>query len=217
MQYDYKRDYVIIRSGDKMEIMKFVLGDHYRSNCYIIHENNKAFIIDPGCESFEVIDYIKDTNLMLEGIYLTHGHPDHVGGVKQLKDMFDVLVYAPIKDKIWFGLTPYNQIGYEIPVDVWVKDLDVLHFLNLDFTVYETPGHSKGGTVLYSNEILFSGDTLFFQSIGRTDFPLSNPISIQHSLRRIFELFNDDTLVYPGHGKSTTIGHEKKYNPFIKK
>ena len=215
MKYTFLR-YVIMTLGDNMEIMKFVLGD-YRSNCYIVHENNKAFIIDPGYESFEVVEYIKNEGLVLEGIYLTHGHPDHVGGVKQLKDLTGVTVYAPIKEKIWLSLTPYNQIGYEIPVDVWVKDYDVLNFLGLDFTVYETPGHSEGGTVLYSNEILFSGDTLFFESIGRTDLPLSNPMLIQHSLRRLFDLFNEETVVYPGHGKPTTLGHEKQFNPFIKR
>jgi len=199
-----------------MEIMKFVLGD-YRSNCYIVHENKKAFIIDPGYESFEVVDYIKKENLEIEGIYLTHGHPDHVGGVKQIKELTGATVYAPIKDEIWLGTSPYNQIQYVIPVDVWVKDLDVVHFLGLDFKVYETPGHSEGGTVLYSNELMFSGDTLFFESIGRTDLPFSNPIVIQHSLRRLFELFNDETLVYPGHGKPTTIGHEKQFNPFIRR
>jgi len=199
-----------------MEIMKFVLGD-YRSNCYIVHENKKAFIIDPGYESFEVVDYIKKENLEIEGIYLTHGHPDHVGGVKQIKELTGATVYAPIKDEIWLGTSPYNQIQYVIPVDVWVRDLDVVHFLGLDFKVYETPGHSEGGTVLYSNELMFSGDTLFFESIGRTDLPFSNLIVIQHSLRRLFELFNDETLVYPGHGKPTTIGHEKQFNPFIRR
>ena len=110
-----------------------------------------------------------------------------------------------------------SEIGYEIPVDTWVKEGDVINHINHSFAVYETPGHSEGGTVLHSNGILFSGDTLFFESIGRTDLPLSNPSQIQDSLKRLFKLFNDNTIVYPGHSKPTTIGHEKQFNPFIKR
>jgi len=198
-----------------MEIKRFILSN-YRSNCYIVYENEKAFVIDPGFESSDVINFIENNNLKLEGIYLTHGHIDHVGGVKQIKDMTGVTVYAPIKDKIWLENSPYNRLGYVIPVDVWVKDLDVLNFLDQEFTVYETPGHSEGGTVLYSNQVLFSGDTLFFETIGRTDIPFASFSVIEESLKRIFKLFDDHTSVYPGHGRPTTIGHEKQFNPFVK-
>ncbi|MBU1094684.1 MAG: MBL fold metallo-hydrolase [Firmicutes bacterium] len=198
-----------------MEIMKFVLGD-YRSNCYIVSEGQKAFVIDPGYESEEVIDYIHKNNLILEGIYLTHGHVDHVGGVKQIKDLFGTTVYAPKKDEIWFHVGPYNRWGYEIPVDVWVHDMKELQFLNKKFTVYETPGHSEGSTVLYTDMTLFAGDTLFFQSIGRTDIPFSDSMTIYKSIKHLYELFGDDVDVYPGHGRATTIGHEKKFNPFVR-
>lgn len=207
--------YVIICLGDMMDIMKFVLGD-YRSNCYIVSENKKALIIDPGYESDEVIDYINKNQLTVEGIYLTHGHVDHVGGVKQLKEKFKTLVYAPKKDEIWFHVGPYNRWGYEIPVDIWVNDMDQLPFLGTTFTVFETPGHSQGSTVLFCDQTLFSGDTLFFQSIGRTDIPFSDSMTIYQSVKRIYQLFGDDVDVYPGHGKPTTIGHEKKFNPFVR-
>lgn len=207
--------YVIICLGDMMDIMKFALGD-YRSNCYIVSENKKALVIDPGYESDEVINYIKENQFILEGIYLTHGHVDHVGGVKQLKALFDTIVYAPKKDEIWFHVNPYNRWGYEIPVDIWVNDMDQLHFFEKEFTVYETPGHSQGSTVLYTDQTLFSGDTLFFQSIGRTDIPFSDSMTIYQSVKRIYKLFGDDVDVYPGHGRPTTIRHEKKYNPFVK-
>lgn len=215
MEYDCKIDCVIIWLGDMMEIMKFVLGD-YRSNCYVVSDNKRAFVIDPGEQSTEVVDYIKENQFILDGIYLTHGHVDHVGGVKQLKDLFGTTVYAPKKDKIWFGVGPYNRWGYEIPVDVWVQDLDRIPFLGKTFTVYETPGHSEGSTVLYTDQLLFSGDTLFFQSIGRTDIPFSDSMTIYKSIKHIYSLFTDDVEVYPGHGRSTTIGHEKKYNPFVR-
>ncbi len=198
-----------------MEIMKFSLGN-LKSNCYVLSEADHAIIIDPGYESDDVIRYIIKQNLTLEAIYITHGHFDHVGGVKQLKDQFNCTVYAPIKDKIWMGKSSYNQIGYEIPVDTWVKDGDTFEAIGLIFTVYETPGHSEGSTVLSVDHILFSGDTLFYQSIGRTDIPLSDPQAIYRSVKRIYQLFDEDIMVYPGHGRTTDIGHEKKFNPFVR-
>lgn len=198
-----------------MEIMKFSLGN-LKSNCYVLSEEDHAIIIDPGYESDDVIRYIIKQNLTLEAIYITHGHFDHVGGVKQLKDQFNCTVYAPIKDKIWMGKSSYNQLGYEIPVDTWVKDGDTFEAIGLLFTIYETPGHSEGSTVLSVDHILFSGDTLFYQSIGRTDIPLSDPQAIYRSVKRIYQLFDEDIMVYPGHGRTTDIGHEKKFNPFVR-
>ncbi|MBU1142957.1 MAG: MBL fold metallo-hydrolase, partial [Firmicutes bacterium] len=174
------------------------------------------FIVDPGYESDDVVKYIKKYDLEVQAIYLTHGHFDHVGGVKQIKELFGCIVYAPSKDKIWIGKSSYNQFGYEIPVDQWVKDLDKIDLLGHTFTVYETPGHSEGSTVLHFESILFSGDTLFYQSIGRTDIPLSDSMSIYQSVKRIYSLFDEDVVVYPGHGRATEIGHEKKFNPFVK-
>jgi hydroxyacylglutathione hydrolase len=198
-----------------MEIVRFQLGP-LRSNCYVVHENKKALIIDPGYENDEVPKYIKKHQLEVDAIYITHGHPDHVGGVKQLKDLYQVKVYAPHKDKIWMGKSTYNQIGYEIPVDIWVKELDEVFALDKVWTVYETPGHSEGSTVLFGEGNLFSGDTLFYQSIGRTDIPLSSSTVIYQSIKKIYALFDEDVMVHPGHGRSTDIGHEKKFNPFVR-
>jgi len=199
-----------------MKLKVFTLGD-LRSRCYILYEDGLALIIDPGYESSEVLSFLDEQRLIVTKIYLTHGHPDHVGGVKQIKDIYDCSVYAPKKDAIWMKQSIYNRLGHEIPVDVWVSDLDMISFIGKIFIVYETPGHSEGSTVLYTDGMLFSGDTLFFQSIGRTDIPLANSQTIYQSIKRIYTLFEDDVIVYPGHGKETTIGHEKKFNPFVKK
>jgi glyoxylase-like metal-dependent hydrolase (beta-lactamase superfamily II) len=204
------------RYGDMMKLQVFTLGD-LRSKCYVLYEDGLAFVIDPGYESQEVLSFLDKEKLIVVKIYLTHGHPDHVGGVKQLKEIYDAVVYAPEKDKIWMKMSPYNRIGYEIPVDVWVKDIDMISFIGKDFTVYETPGHSLGSTVILCDDMLFSGDTLFFQSVGRTDIPLADAQLLYQSIKRMYQLFNDDLVVYPGHGKPTTIGHEKLNNPFVRK
>jgi hydroxyacylglutathione hydrolase len=200
----------------QMEIVRFSLGE-LRSNCYVISERGEAFIIDPGYESDEVMKYIQKNMLSVEGIYLTHGHPDHVGGVKQIKSVYQSKVFAPSKDKLWLGKSSYNQIGYEIPIDVYVHHGDNLSMIGRTWKVYETPGHSQGSTVLFTPGVLFTGDTLFYESIGRTDIPLSDFSHIKKSIQNIFDWFEDETICYPGHGRSTTILHEKKHNPFIKK
>ena len=198
-----------------MEITRFSLGS-LRSNCYIVSEEKRAFIIDPGYESDEVLKYIKKNELQIEAIYITHGHPDHVGGVKQLKDTFMVPVYAPLKDRIWMGKSSYNQIGYEIPVDTWVRDLDHINLLDHVFTVYEVPGHSEGSTVLHTDHILFSGDTLFFKvSVELISLFLILNLSFNPSnvyMRYLMKIpsFIQDTE------EQQILDMRKKFNPFVR-
>ncbi|NCU33532.1 MAG: MBL fold metallo-hydrolase, partial [Candidatus Moranbacteria bacterium] len=128
-----------------MHIAKFSLGD-YRTNCYVLHENGDALVIDPGYESDELFDYLKDNLLTVEAIYITHGHHDHVGGVRKLKTLYQSKVYAPEKDKIWLGKSSYNRIGYPIPVDYWVQHGDTFCVAENTFSVYEAPGHTEGST-----------------------------------------------------------------------
>ncbi len=201
-----------------MKIKSFVLGN-YRSNCYIVYQNQKALIIDPGYESLDVLNFIKDNNLEVVSIYATHGHIDHVGGIKQLKDLFKGKTYAPLKDKIWFIDPPYNQLGYNIPIDEYVGEGDQIIIDDIVFDIYDTPGHSKGGTVLYNDkyQICFSGDTIFYSTIGRTDLPFGDFEEIKKSILKLYNLFPNETKLYPGHGQTTTIGYEKLYNQFVKK
>jgi hydroxyacylglutathione hydrolase len=197
-----------------MNIEKIQLGD-YRTNCYIISNDGDAMVIDPGFESEEIIHYLKENLLALQAIYITHGHHDHVGGVRHLKELYNCMVFAPQKDKIWLGKSSYNRIGHVIPVDQFVNHGDTIDVLGKTWTVYETPGHTEGSTALYCDGHLFSGDTLFFESIGRSDLPLSNPKALHNSIKNIYQWFEDETIVYPGHGKTTTIVHEKMNNPYI--
>lgn len=188
----------------------------YRSNCYVLDNEGHALVIDPGDEPSAVIDYIKSKKLIVDAIYLTHGHIDHVGGVKAFIEKINVPVFASYNDINWLTLTNLNRLGYEIPVTNWIKDKEKLHFISKTFTVYETPGHSKGSTVLHVDNLIFSGDTIFYQSIGRTDIAEGNMKDIYNSIKRLYQLFPNETKIYPGHGLSTSIGHEKENNPFVR-
>lgn len=201
-----------------MEIKRFVLSA-YQSNCYIVVQNKKAIIIDPGDESKKVVDYIKENDLEVVLIYATHGHVDHVAGIKYFKDLYKVNTYGPKKDEIWFTNPNYNRLGYDIPIDRYIGEGDQIVLDDIIFDIYDTPGHSKGGTVLYNkdHDLCFSGDTLFRQTIGRTDLPFGDFEEIKKSIHKMYDLFADPTKVYPGHGMSTTIAFEKLNNQFVKK
>lgn len=209
--------YAILLLVIYMKLKSFTLGP-YRSNCYIVYENQKALIIDPGYDSDEVVTFLTDNQLDLVAIYATHGHVDHVSGIKKLKDLFNPKVYAPRKDEIWLVDSIYNRVGHVIPVDEFIEDGFVLLFESYEFIVYETPGHSQGGTILYNEKehICFSGDTLFFETIGRTDLPFSDFSEIKKSIEKMYDILPDKTQLFPGHGRPTSIGHEKKHNMFIK-
>lgn len=201
-----------------MKIKSFVLSV-YKSNCYIVYKERKAIVIDPGEESQKVIDFILENKLKVIAIYATHGHIDHVAGIKNLKEKFNAPTYGPEKDKIWFEKPPYNTLGYVIPIDTFINEGDQIILDDLVFDVYDTPGHSQGGTVLYNidHNICFSGDTLFHSTIGRTDLPFGSFDQIKTSILKMYNLFADDTRVYPGHGGMTSIGFEKQYNQFVRK
>lgn len=198
-----------------MEIIGLKLGEA-RSNAYVVSENKQCFIIDPGYEGPEIIEYIKSRKLVPQFIYITHGHYDHIGGVKQLKELYHIPVYAPLKDKVWLTDTVYNHYPYDIPVDQYVVDGDQIDFGKHVFTVIETPGHSEGSTALYHAPYLFSGDTLFADFIGATHFPFGDYETMMTSIQQKLLTLPDDTVVYPGHGPQTTIGHEKVHNPYLK-
>ncbi|MFA6987748.1 MAG: MBL fold metallo-hydrolase [Acholeplasmataceae bacterium] len=199
-----------------MNLQKFVLGD-YQSNCYILYDNFKAMIIDPGYESKELMHFLDDNGLQVEVIYVTHGHIDHIGGVNALKRKFkNATVYAPIKDQYWYSRNPRLGLHETLLVDVYVKENDVVLFLDKTFKVIETPGHSYGSTILYFDKVLFSGDTLFKNSIGRTDLYLGDFRSIMDSIKNKILTLPLDTIVFPGHGSETILKNEKENNPFIK-
>lgn len=198
-----------------MEVKKFVLGT-VESNCYVVSEDSSCFIVDPGFESPRVIKYIEDNNLKVEFIYITHGHYDHIGGVNQLKELFKAPVYAPKLDEKWMDDGKLNMTGKKVLVDHWVYGGEKIHFKAYGFTVITTPGHSEGSTVLYHYPYLFSGDTLFKGSVGRTDLPGGSFPKLIRSIRDLYLILPADAIVYPGHGENTTLAKEMKDNPFVR-
>jgi len=203
-----------------MTIERFTLGD-IRSNCYIISENGHAIVVDPGFDSDKVKDYLKTNNLTVDVIYATHGHFDHIGGINALKGLYpNALVVAPLKDSIFFDHTKgISRLPYTVHVDYYVKQDETYSIKLGDTTFYviHTPGHSPGGTCLYSQGILISGDTLFRETVGRTDLYMSSFEQIKDSILRKLYILPEDTVCYPGHGLTTTIGYEMRYNAFVRK
>lgn len=199
-----------------MNIKTFVLS-RYQSNCYVLYNDFEAMIIDPGDQSDKLNTFLADKGLVVKVIYITHGHIDHVGGVNALKRRFpNCIVYAPLKDHFWYAKNPKFGLTEDVLIDVYVKEGDIVLFQDQTYEVMETPGHSYGSTCLLYKKTLFSGDTLFKGSIGRTDLYLGNFEEIKASIQNKLYRLPNHTLVYPGHGEPTTIEFEKKHNPFVK-
>ncbi|MDO5041205.1 MAG: MBL fold metallo-hydrolase [Peptoniphilus sp.] len=194
-------------------IIRLVLGD-YQTNCYIVFdESNRAVIIDPGYQPEDIIKIIEDKGLIVDKIIITHAHPDHFGAVKELCDHFGVKSYISEIDNPML-MRRSAQMGQEISADVLVKNGDSIFLGEKELKVIVTPGHTTGGICLLLDDVLFSGDTLFKGSIGRTDFEGGDYGQIMKSLNYLMTL-PENTLVLPGHGPETTIKIERESNPFI--
>lgn len=183
------------------------------SNCFIIaSENNKeGIIVDPGAEPGRIIDTIQKLALDIKFIVATHGHIDHVGAVTKVKQYVNAPFSMHEAETIKGGIFEKSP-----PVDRSLKHGDIIQFGDLQFEVRHTPGHSPGGISLVGEGIALSGDTLFQFSIGRTDFPGASYELIMTSIFEQLLTLPDDTPVYPGHGPDTTIGMERKVNPFVR-
>lgn len=188
-------------------------------NCYLLTEGSSAVIIDPGASFELLVKKIEGQNLTLKAIILTHGHFDHIGAVAKLSEKFAAPVYAHKGDEEM--LTDNEKslakgFGCSVDpckIDVYLEDESTVEIGGIKFDVYHTPGHSGGGVCLYTNGTLFTGDLLFKNSIGR--FDRGDLRTELKSLKRVMDTFDDATVVYAGHGESTTIGEERRYNPYI--
>jgi glyoxylase-like metal-dependent hydrolase (beta-lactamase superfamily II) len=207
-------------------ILRCVTGGPLETNCYIVgcDETFEALVIDPGLtetECKEVLRKISKLNLQVKYIVNTHGHPDHILSNGMIKDLTGakVLVHEEDAHLLKEPWTFPFEIGQVQPIepDGLLRDGDIIKIGILEFTVIHTPGHTKGSVSLYceSENVVFTGDTLFYGSVGRTDLPGGSIKDIKASLRDKLMKLPDRTIVYPGHGAKTTVGREKRFNPFL--
>lgn len=209
---------------DKMKVERMVLGQ-IQTNCYFaINEATKeTIVIDPADRPDSVLRKAVDEGLTLKAIFLTHGHADHMLGVPELKAKLGIPVYACEAEKALLADPAQNlspalfRKSVSFAADVWVKDGQELEVAGMKFRVYGTPGHTPGGCCYYSAEagVLFSGDTLFAGSVGRTDFPGGSMSALVRGIKEKLTPLPDETKVYPGHMEESTIGAERRYNPYL--
>ena len=207
-----------------MKIQNFVLG-MVGTNCYLVvnEEEKQCILIDPAVYSGEIAEQIRREGLDLRAILLTHGHFDHIMGIDGFRKEFpEIPVYAHREEEALLKDASMNaslEFGrqYTFSGAAYAEDGDMLDLAGMQFRVIHTPGHTIGGCCYYLQEekVLFSGDTLFQESIGRTDFPTGNGGQLMRSIREKLFTLPEETAVYPGHMERTTIGDEKKYNPYF--
>jgi glyoxylase-like metal-dependent hydrolase (beta-lactamase superfamily II) len=203
-----------------MEVRTFELGA-LGTNCYLVWDgaSKEAVIVDPADFTDAVRSVIEDEGLSLKYVILTHGHGDHVGGVKAVLAAHPEAKLAAGRDEApILGDPGYNFTEYitgrieTFKPDILLSEGDELHIGDAPLKVIETPGHTVGGISILAAGSLFSGDTLFRASIGRTDLPTGDYDVLERSIREKLYTLPDDTEVYPGHMQPTTIGFEKRYN-----
>lgn len=199
-------------------IEKITTG-YFETNTYIVSNQGKCVIIDPGLDFFDTAEKIKE-QYEVKAILLTHGHMDHIDGIRY----FDVPVYIHEAEISFLEdptLSLYHMFGSKIPFQkanlriIPIQDGMEIELIGYTFKVLHTPGHTRGSVVYSYKDKLLSGDTLFSMSIGRTDFPTGNIKMMRESLKKIIESYSDMVDVYPGHGEKTTIGFERKNNPYL--
>jgi glyoxylase-like metal-dependent hydrolase (beta-lactamase superfamily II) len=199
-----------------MIIKKVVVGP-IDVNCYVIVTGEKLYVVDPGGDADKIIRQIKKENKPLDAILLTHGHIDHISAVKEVSEEFgNVSVYLHKEDHALY-LSPDNSMMPFFP-PVTKPVIPIADIETSDFEIIHTPGHSRGSACFYfiKDGILLSGDTLFCESIGRTDLPGGDYNKILSSIKEKILVLPEKTKIYPGHGASSLVSNEKKYNPFLR-
>lgn len=196
----------------------------FTANCYLVtdEDTKEAFLIDPGAYGKRQSEYIKSQGVNLRYILLTHGHYDHILGVKQFKEDFsDAKVVIHTEDEACLA-SPIKSLaithGLNFPktqADILVSDGDTLPFADTEIEVIHTPGHTKGSICYKLSDMLFTGDTLFKGTVGRTDFPGGSYKEIIQSVGKLKDM-DGDLKVYPGHEGTTTLENERRNNPYMR-
>lgn len=205
-----------------LKIGKIVMGS-VQTNCYFVYKenDNKIIVVDPADRGEYLYNAFKEAGLEVAAILLTHAHFDHIWGCNKLRELSGVQVLALEDEKELCESAKLNvseDVGrpYTVTVDWYLRDGEKITIEDMEFKVIATPGHTQGSCCYYfeKDNLLICGDTLFEGSVGRTDLPTGNGPTLSRSLKEKLMVLPDETLVFPGHGNSTTIGDEKKYNPF---
>lgn len=206
-----------------MRIEKFVLGS-LGTNCYLLinEKTNEVLIVDPATCPDYVAYHVKSNGFTPRAILLTHCHFDHVMGIEGWLKEFDIPVYIHENEKPLLADPELNLSGlfgtsYSYDDVICLQDNEILELAGFQLQVIHTPGHTAGGCCYYTEEerILISGDTLFFRSVGRSDFPTGSASTLVRSIKEKLFCLPDDVVVYPGHGEETSIADEKINNPFV--
>lgn len=200
-----------------MQITRILAGP-VRTNCYLIfdEEQKNAIIVDPADEAEKLKQKIREESLYPCAILLTHGHFDHIKAVDELRNTYHIPVYCHVEEKELMGdmnlnLSSMFGKGFTVIPDQTITDQEIIIIADFQIQVLHTPGHTKGSVCYYfpKEKILISGDTLFRESVGRTDFPTGNAATLKQSIEEKLFCLEDDVRVYPGHDEATTIRHEK--------
>jgi glyoxylase-like metal-dependent hydrolase (beta-lactamase superfamily II) len=209
-----------------MKIDRLILGD-FQTNCYVVRTEESArecLVIDTGLESRDMVAFLAQHDLTPKAVILTHGHVDHIAGLTALRSKFPGLrVYihkldGPMLTDSQANLSEMTMQPFEtVPADVLLEDGVTVEEAGIVLKVLHTPGHTPGGICLYAETeaVVFAGDTLFADGVGRTDFPGGDWNRLLDSIRTKLFILPERTVVCPGHGMRTTIGREKASNPFL--
>ena len=202
-------------------IESYTTGSFYTNSYIISNDQKECVIIDPGLNYKKAAEYIK-ANYKPKAILLTHGHLDHIDGLMYFLDLpiyihkLDLDMLNDTETSLYYMIdrvAPFDSNNLDIRI---VHDKDKLNLIGYEFNVLHTPGHTNGSCCYQFEKNVFSGDTLFYMSCGRTDFPTGSFEKMEKSLKRIMDTYPDDYKVFPGHNEMTTIGFERKNNPFLK-
>ena len=205
-----------------MRVIKMEVG-MLGTNCYLVinEELHKGVVIDPGGDGDRILECIRQERVDIEAILLTHGHSDHIMALDELREATQANVYISQEDASMLvkpagNLSIYMGEGASFrPADIIFKDGEILNVAGIEFKVLATPGHTKGGVCLVAENTVFCGDTIFAESIGRTDLPGGSYNQILDSIRNKILVLPDEVNLLPGHGPSTTVGWERRRNPFL--
>lgn len=204
--------------------VEFLLTGHLATfaNCYGIVTDKAAIVVDPGKYSTELKRFLTDNADKTRLILITHAHYDHIGGAAQLRQETGVKIAIGKNEAFALSDSSYNLSGRFTPAiapfnaDYTIDDEEEFTVGDITVKAFETPGHTMGGMCYLVNDCLFSGDMLFYETVGRVDLPGGNMHEMKESLDRIMWLLDDSVKVYSGHGEMTTIGHERQCNPYLR-